>query len=216
MTALRWLLAIGIVLAGIGFGAFVLLANNFRRSLGASENNLLIAVIPVILSLAVAWWLVRKPAAPLRPEALSYPVLLAEPHKIIEVCLNVDELTLRPENHDHVIEQRFHIVDATGARFRIENYRVIQPKPSTLSRVFNATVYQVNRFKVAFDLRADGVLKRVEVISQLRDRDWKLPATANTTPLRELFVAYRADRYREFGQARDQMPEESSDVPKNP
>lgn len=216
MNALRWLLAIGIVLAGVAFGAFVLLANNFRRSFGASENNLLIAVIPVAVALLIAWWLVRPPAAPLPPSALSFPVLLVEENQIIEVCLNVDELTLRPENQDHIIEQRYRIVDATGARLRIENYRVAEKKPSTLSRVFNATVYNVQRFKVAFDLRREAVLPREEVLRLLRDRDWKFPANAATAPLGELFIAYRADRYREYGQARDQMPDKPSEPPKAP
>lgn len=216
MNVLRWLLAIGIVLAAVGFGAFVLLANNFRRSFGASPNNLLIAVIPLIVALLLAWWLVRKPAEPLQPAALSYPVLLVEENKIIEVCLNVEELTLRPENQDHNIEQRFHIVDATGARYRIENYRVIERKPSTLSRVFNATVFNVNRFKVAFDLRRDGLLKREEVMAQLRDRDWTMPTNSATAVLGELFAAYRADRYREYGNARDQMPDAVPSAQKNP
>lgn len=216
MNTLRWLLAIGIVLAGIGFGAFVLLANNFRRSFGASENNLLIAAIPVILALAVAWWLVRKPAAPLPPDALPYPVLLVEEDKIVEVCLNVEELTLRPENQDHVIEQRFHIVDATGARFRIQNYHVIEPTPSTVSRVINATVFDVKRFKAAFDVRPDGTLTRDEVIVQLRDRDWAFPESAATAPLGDLYVAYRADRFREFGNARDHMPDKPAAAQTNP
>lgn len=216
MNILRWLLAIVIVLAGIGFGAFVLLANNFRRSFGASENNLLIAVIPVVIALLLAWWLVRAPAAPLPPAALSYPALLVEEKNIIEVCLNVDELTLRPENQDHIIEQRYRIVDATGARFRLENYRLAEKKPSTFSRVFNASVYNVMRFKVTFDLRRDGTLTRDDVLALLRDRDWKFPANAASAPLGELFAAYRADRFREYGQPRDQMPDQPPSIPKKP
>jgi hypothetical protein len=216
MSTLRWLLAIGILMAGIGFGAFVLFANNFRRSFGASENPLFIAAIPVVLSLTLAWWLVRKSATPLPPEALSYPILLVEENRIIEVCLNVEELTFRPENQDHVIEQRFHVVDATGARFRIENYRVIQPKPSTLGRIFSATVFDVKRFKVAFELRRDGTLGRDEVITQLRDRDWKLPADAASAPFGDLYLAYRADRFREFRNARDRIPDTLPQAQANP
>ena len=216
MNLLRWLLAIGVVLAGIGFVVFVVFANNFRRSFGASENNLLIAVIPVVFALGLAWWLVRKPAPPLKPGALAYPVLLIDEGQISEVCLTVDELTLRPENQDHVIEQRFHIVDATGARFRIANYCVAEKKPSTLSRVLNATVYDIKRFRVAFDLRPDGKLTRAAVLAQLRDREWTLPTSSATAPLAELFVAYRADRYREYGQRRDQMPDPSTATPSRP
>lgn len=216
MNLLRWLLAIGVVLAGIGFGLFVVFANHFRRSFGASENNLWIGLIPVVLALLIGWWLVRKPSPPLQPAALNYPVLLVEEGKIIEVCLNVEELTLRPENQDHIIEQRFHIVDATGARFRIANYRVTQPKPSTLSRVFNGTVFHVNRFKVAFDLRPDGKLAREAVLAQLRDREWILPAASATASLADIYVAYRADRYREYGQARDQMPDSPTSAHRRP
>jgi hypothetical protein len=185
MNILRWLLAIAIVVAGVGFGVF-------------------------------AWWLVRTHAAPLQPAALSYPVLLVEENHIIEICLNVDELTLRPENQDHIIEQRYRIVDASGARFRIQNYRLAEKRPSTLSRVFSATVYNILRFKVAFDLRRDGVVTRDAVMALLRDRDWKFPANAATAPLGELFAAYRADRFREYGQRRDQMPDEPAEPPKTP
>lgn len=216
MNLLRWSLAIGIVLAGIGFGAFVLLANNFRRSFGASENSLLLAVIPVVVAFLLAWWLVRPPAPPLSPTALAYPVLLVEENQIIEVCLNVDELTLRPENQDHIIEQRLRIVDATGTRFRIENYRLAEEKPSTLNRVFSATVYNVLRFKVAFDLRQEAVLTREDGMGLLRDRDWPFPAQATTAPLGELFVAYRTERFREYGQSRDRMPETRAQTSKTP
>jgi hypothetical protein len=207
MNLLRWLLAIDVVLAGIGFGLFVVFANHFRHSFGASENKLWIGVIPVVLASLIGWWIVRKPSPPLQPAALTYPVLLVEEDKIIEVCLNVEELTLRPENQDYVIEERFHIVDATGARFRIANYRVAEKKPSTLSRVFNATVYNILRFRVAFDLRPDGKLTREAVLAQLRDREWAMPAASAMAPLAELFVAYRADRHREYGQRRDQIPD---------
>lgn len=206
MNALRWTLAVVVVLAGIGFGIFFVLANNFRRSFGASENNLLIGIIPVLLALVIAWWLVRTPHPPVTTATLTYPVLLVNEDKIAEVCLSAEELTLRPENQDHVIEQKFHIVDAAGGRFRIANYRTAEPRPSSLNRVFNATFYSVKSFKVAFDLRPDGTLSREAVLAQLRDREWTLPAAAATLPFAELFIAYRADRYREYGTARDRMP----------
>ena len=170
-------------------------------------NNLLIAVVPFLLALGVAWWLVRNPL--IEPAALAYPVLLVDEDKIAEVCLSVDELTLRPENQDYVIEQNFHIVDANGARYRIENYRLAEKKPSTLRRVFNASVYNVMHFKVAFELRPEGRRAREAVLAQLRDREWEMPAAAATAPLGELFVAYRADRWREYGNSRDRMPEGS-------
>ena len=170
--------------------------------------NALRWILPVIVVLAgIAWWLVRTPRPPVTTATLAYPVLLVDEGKIAEVCLNAGELTLRPENQDHVIEQNFHIVDAEGNRFRIENYRMAEPRPSTLSRVFHATIYSVKRFKVAFDLRPDGTLSREAVLAQLRDREWTLPAASATLPFAELFVAYRADRYREYGITRDQMPD---------
>jgi hypothetical protein len=69
---------------------------------------------------------------------------------------------------------------------------------------------------VAFDLRRDGMLKREEVIAQLRDRDWQLPANWGTAPLEELFVAYRANRFREYSSARDRMPDETPRTQKSP
>jgi len=150
-----------------------------------------------------AW---RQPTArTLTPSTLSYPVLLVNENTIAEVCLDAGELTLRPENTDHIIEQRFHVVDATGRRYRIENFRAAEARPSTLSRVFDASVYNVKRFKVAFELRPDGTLTRDEVLTQLRDREWAMPAS--TSPLAELFVAYRTDRFREYGSSRDRMPD---------
>ncbi|MFN0066197.1 MAG: hypothetical protein ACKVYV_01035 [Limisphaerales bacterium] len=56
--------------------------------------------------------------------------------------------------------------------------------------------------------RPDGMLTRDQVLAQLCDRDWKLPATTATTPtLGELFVTYRADRFREYGNRRNAMPQ---------
>lgn len=214
MNTLRWIMAGCVVVGGIGFGIFFVLANNFRRSFGASENNLLIGVIPVLLALGLAWWLARTPPPPVTTATLAYPVLLVEDNKISEVCLNAEELTLRPENQDYAIEQKFHIVDADGRRFRIQNYRLAEKKPSTLRRIVNATIYSTLRFKVAFDLRPDGTLSRPEVILQLRDREWQLPSA--TMPLADLFVAYRADRFREFGNARDRMPHAAPNQKTNP
>lgn len=57
MNAAKWIAAIVLVLASLGFAAFVILANNFRSSFGASQNSLLIAAIPVIASIAFAIWL---------------------------------------------------------------------------------------------------------------------------------------------------------------
>jgi hypothetical protein len=48
---------------------------------------------------------------------------------------------------------------------------------------------------------------REAVLAQLRDREWTLPASSATAPLAELYTAYRADRYREYGQRRDQIPD---------
>lgn len=166
----------------------------------------LLPVIVVVLA-GIAWWLIHTSRPPATTATLAYPVLLVDEGKIAEVCLNAVELTLRPENQDHLIEENFHIVDADGNRFRIQNYRMDEPRPSTLSRVFNASVYSVKRFKVAFDLRPDGKLSRDSVLAQLRDREWTLPAASVTLPFAELFVAYRADRYREYGNKRDQMPD---------
>lgn len=72
----------------------------------------------------LAWRHVRTPASSLLPAALSCPVLLDENSHITEVCINADELTLRPENLDHIIEQRCRIVDAPGVLFLTDPPRV--------------------------------------------------------------------------------------------
>lgn len=155
----------------------------------------------------LGWFFTRARGSTRTTATLAYPVLLVDTDKIAEVCLDAEELVLRPENQDYTIEQHFFIVDATGARYRIEHYRLAEKKPSTLSRIADASVYSVKRFRVAFDLRADGVLSREQVMAQLRDRAWALPAGADTAALGTLFVAYRVDRYKEYGNARDRMPE---------
>jgi hypothetical protein len=172
------------------------------------------AFFVLVLLFLMAWltyywqaaWRVRQ-SRPLTPAQLTYPVLLVDEDKIAEVCLDADELTLRPENTDHVIEQRFRVIDSAGRQFKIENFRSAEPRPSMLSRVFTATVYNVKRFKVAFELRPGGVLTREQVLAQLHDREWLTPAPAESTAsLAELFRAYRVDRFREYGNSRDRMP----------
>ncbi len=217
MTAARWILSATLVLLGVGYVVVFLLASNFRRSFGASPAGPLLLIVPLLILGALAWWISPRPwikPAIIQPAALNYPVLLVDGNKIDEVCLNADELTLRPENTDHVMEERFHVVDATGRRFRIQNYRSAESRPSPLRRYFNATFYNVMRFKVAFDLRLEQTLTREEVIAQLRDRDWTLPAA--TTSLADLFLAYRADRFREYGNSRDRMPEGQPSTPSKP
>lgn len=64
MNSWRVILAIVVVVAAVGFLGFVLLANKFRRSFGASENSLLLALIPLVATCLLAWWLVRAPQTP--------------------------------------------------------------------------------------------------------------------------------------------------------
>jgi hypothetical protein len=146
------------------------------------------------------------------PQELAYPVLLVNDKSIAEVCLTPDELTLRPENTDHIIEQRFHVVDAQGHRYRIENFRSAEKRPSTLKRIFEANVFNVKRFRVAFELHRERALTREEVIAQLHDRAWLRTPDTTASSLAELYNAYRADRFREFGNARDHMPEETQNL----
>lgn len=158
----------------------------------------------------LAWWLApwpaRKPSL-VQPSALAFPVLLVNEDKIAEVCLDHDELMLRPENTDHVIEQRFHVVAADGRRYAIVNFQQGQ-RPSILKRVGGASVFQSKVFRVSFELRPQPLLTRDEALAQLRDRPWPMPATTAATPtLAELFIAYRAERWREFGNRRDHMPD---------
>lgn len=208
MNTLRWALTVGVVLLAGGYVAFYFLAGNFRRSFGASEHNVLLLAVPLLIAGGLIWWIAPWSKALLAPEALAYPVLLVNEDKIAEVCLSAGELTLRPENTDHIIEQRFTVVDSGGRRHRIENFRHAEPRPSTFSRVVGASFYNNRSFRVAFDLRADQLLTRDQVLAQLRDREWTMPTTTATTPpLAELFVAYRADRFREYGISRDRMPE---------
>jgi hypothetical protein len=210
MNTLRWILTVVLALLAVGYLAFFVVAGSFRRSFGASETNPLLLALPLLIVAALIWWISpwpRTKASLVSPASLAYPVLLVNEDKIAEVSLDVDELTLRPENTDHIIEQKFHVVDAQGRRFRIVNFRQAEKRPSTLSRVFGASVYNVKRFKVAFDLRPDRLLGRDEVLAQLRDREWTMPTLTATAPaLAELFIAYRADRFREYGNARDRPP----------
>jgi hypothetical protein len=60
MNLFRWILAGGLVLAAAAWGALFILGSQFRRSFGASENNLLIAVVPMVIAVGLAWWLIRK------------------------------------------------------------------------------------------------------------------------------------------------------------
>ena len=74
----------------------------------------------------LAFWIATRPdrgATFIAPEALVYPVLLVNQDKIAEVCLDADELLLRPENTDHIIEQRFHVIASDGRRYGIVNFR---------------------------------------------------------------------------------------------
>src|SRR5262249_37834287 len=110
---------------------------------------------------------------------------------------------------DHIIEQRFRVIDSDGRQFRIENFRSAEARPSAISRVFSATIFNVKRFKVAFELRPIEKLSRDQLLAQLRDRDWTMPTgVGSSASFAELFRAYRADRYRTYGSARDQMPED--------
>ena len=153
------------------------------------------------VGLLFAWRLNRNSSRPISPEALAYPVLLIDEDRISEVCSNESELTTRPESHDHIIEQRFRVIDALGRLYRIENYRLAEPKPSTFSRVFSATVYSTLYFKTAFDLRPGRLLWRREVLTQLRDWDWEIPNS--DADYLKLYLDYRADRYQQFGNYRD-------------
>ncbi len=211
MTTLRWISCVALVLVAVGYVAVFILASGFRRSFGASAAGPLLLVVPLMVIAGLVWWIVPKQGsrpAFVQPAALAYPVLLVNEDKIADVCLNADELTLRPENTDHFIEQRFHVVAADGRRFAIVNFRQGE-RPSILKRVADASVYHSKDFHVTFELRPERVLARDEVLSQLRDRQWTMPTTTATTPtLGELFIAYRADRWREFGNGRDRMPDE--------
>jgi hypothetical protein len=211
MTTLRWISCVALVLLAVGYVAVFILASNFRRSFGASATGPLLLVVPLLVIAGLVWWIAPKPGskAPyVQPAALAYPVLLVDEDKISEVCFDADELTLRPENTDHIIEQRFHVVASDGRRYGIANFRQGENRPPLLKRVATATVNVSQRFRVTFDLRPERVLGREEVLAQLRDRPWTMPGTTATTPLAELFTAYRADRWREFGNSRDRMPDE--------
>lgn len=48
----RWLVAVT-ALAGVGFVALLALADDFRRSFGASENGPLVAIIPLVVLAAL-------------------------------------------------------------------------------------------------------------------------------------------------------------------
>jgi hypothetical protein len=59
MTALRWVLGLIILLLGGGYLFLFVVSNGFRRSFGASENNPLLAILPLaaaaILLAALVW-----------------------------------------------------------------------------------------------------------------------------------------------------------------
>ena len=59
MNTLRWILGIISVLFGGGFLALFAVSNGFRRSFGASENNPLLAILPIaaagLLFAALVW-----------------------------------------------------------------------------------------------------------------------------------------------------------------
>ena len=176
------------------------------------------ALIIVVLVLGVGSVLffglrLRSTRRVFAPQELAYPVLLVDDKSIAEVCLTLEELTLRPENSDHIIEQRFHVVDAQGHRYRIESFRSAEKRPSTLKRIYEANVFNVKRFRVAFELRLERALTREDVIAQLHDRTWLRVPDTSSASLAELYSAYRADRFREFGNARDHMPEETQNPP---
>lgn len=156
--------AAGCAVALIGFCTWLFVKD--------AAPSILLGIVYLCLWLAFYWHAVwRSPhVAAITPDSLAYPVLLVDEARIAEVCLSADKLTLRPENPDHIIEQRFHVVDAQGRRCRIENFRHVEKRPSTLRRVFNATVFNVNRFRVAFDLRVERSLTREEVLAQVNDR----------------------------------------------
>ena len=138
MNTLRWILAALVALLAGRYLVFFILAGGVRRSFEASENSALLIVVPLLVAGGLVWWIVPWPKAQparLAPGALAYPVLLVNEDKIAEVCLGADELTQRPENTDHVIEQRFSVVDGGGRRYRIVNVRPVDPRPSTVSRV---------------------------------------------------------------------------------
>jgi hypothetical protein len=170
-------------------------------------------IVMAVLALAAVLFLLRqrlKPAPPIRPEELAFPVLLLNETNISDVCLNAEELTFRPENTDHIIEQRFHVLDAEGRRYRITDFRHAEKRPSFVSRVLNANVFHVSRFKVAFTLRFDRALSRQEVEAQMQDRTWLRPLPKSPRALSELYIAYRVDRFQEFGNERDRMPDSMS------
>lgn len=48
MNILRWILGVISVLFGGGFFALFVASNGFRRSFGASENNPLVAILPLV------------------------------------------------------------------------------------------------------------------------------------------------------------------------
>ena len=59
MNALRWILGIVILLLGGGYLFLFMISNGFRKSFGASENNPLLAILPlasVLILLAGLVW----------------------------------------------------------------------------------------------------------------------------------------------------------------
>ena len=53
MLALRWILGLGTLLLAAAWLAFIVIANGFRRSFGASPSAPLLAAIPLIVAVAL-------------------------------------------------------------------------------------------------------------------------------------------------------------------
>ncbi len=215
------LVALGLLLA-----ALIVPGNRGRLHAGARAAVLLIgfclwqiiresATICFLVMVYLTAWLgfhgvslaASKATAPqLTPAQLPYPVLLVDGTRISEVCQTAAELTLRPEATDPYLAEVFRIIDAAGRRHRIENFRPASPRPSTLRRVLDATVFSNQRFPVNFGLRLDRVLTPVEVVAQLKDRSWAVPAIASgTTNYGAHFLAYRAEYFVEYVPSRDRL-----------
>lgn len=134
-------------------------------------------------------------------EGLAYPVLLVCDGKIDEVCINMYELRLRPENVEPLLETEFSVIDSGGQRYRIRNVRPMGKRPSTMKRVFNATVYNILRFDVAFELSRNGSASEEELASLLEEAE-----DPGKKSLTDCYNKFRENRFLTYGHLEDRWP----------